>query len=138
MRTTLVAVLLLLGLCASAGANWFNQSEQYLAGSQSEAEHRYYRSTSSKDVRHHIYLCMLAHGYAFKSGCDENGWLDPGCYRLKNTRLRVVKSREPFFVRYFSSGTCQSRDEWSWNEWSWRLLAKADYRCPAALVIFDD
>jgi hypothetical protein len=28
-------------------------------------------------------LCMLAHGYAFKSGCDENGWLDPGCYRLK-------------------------------------------------------
>ena len=83
MRTTLVAVVLLLALCASAGANWFNQSEQYLAGCQSEAERRYYKSTSSKDVRRHIYLCMLAHGYAFKSGCDEVGWLDPGCYRLK-------------------------------------------------------
>ena len=71
------------GLMCLGRVNWFNQSEQYLAGCQSEAERRYYKSTSSKDVRHHIYLCMLAHGYAFKSGCDENGWLDPGCYRLK-------------------------------------------------------
>ena len=72
-----------LGLCVAAGANWFNRSEQYLAGCQSEAERRYYKSTSSKDVRHHIYLCLLGHGYALKSGCDDDGWLDPGCYRLK-------------------------------------------------------
>ena len=83
MRTTLVAVTLLLALCASAEANWFNKSEQYLAGCQNEAERRYFKDTSSNDVRRHIHLCMLAHGYAFKSGCDKAGWLDPGCYRLK-------------------------------------------------------
>ena len=76
-------IILLLSLSASAGANWFNKSEQYLADCQSEAERRYYKNTSSKDVRRHIYLCMLAHGYAFKSDCDENGRLNPGCYRLK-------------------------------------------------------
>ena len=83
MRTTLVAVTLLLALCASAEANWFNKSEQYLAGCQNEAERRYFKDTSSNDVRRHIHLCMLAHGYAFKSRCDKAGWLDPGCYRLK-------------------------------------------------------
>ena len=83
MRTTLVAVILHLSLCASAEANWFNKSEQYMAGCQSEAERRYFKDTSSNDVRRHIHLCMLAHGYAFKTGCHEAGWLDPGCYRLK-------------------------------------------------------
>ena len=83
MRTTSIVVTLLVALCSSAEANWFNKSEQYLADCQSEAERRYYKNTSSKDVRRHIYLCMLAHGYVFKSDCDENGRLNPGCYRLK-------------------------------------------------------
>ena len=83
MRTTLIAVILLLAFYASAGANWFNKSERYLVDCQLDAEHRYYKSTSSPDVRRHIYLCMLAHGYAFRSSCDEAGWLDPDCYRLK-------------------------------------------------------
>jgi len=34
-------------------------------------------------VRRHIYLCMIAHGYAFKEFCHEEGWLKPDCYRLK-------------------------------------------------------
>jgi hypothetical protein len=85
-RSALVAIVgttVLLTLCASVRANWFNRSEDYLADCELEAQRRYYKSTSSHDVRRHIYLCMLAHGYAFRSSCDEAGWLDPGCYRLK-------------------------------------------------------
>lgn len=86
MRSALVAIVgttVLLTLCASVRANWFNRSKEYLADCELEAQRRYYKSTSSHDVRRHIYLCMLAHGYAFTSSCDEAGWLDPGCYRLK-------------------------------------------------------
>ena len=56
----------LLGIFASASANWFNKSEQYLAGCQDEALRRYYKDISSEDVRRHIYSCMIAHGYAFR------------------------------------------------------------------------
>jgi len=28
---------------------------------------------------------MIAHGYAFKEFCHEEGWLKPDCYRLKYT-----------------------------------------------------
>ena len=41
-----------------ASANWFNKSEQYLAACQNEAARRYYKDTSSEDVRRHIYMCM--------------------------------------------------------------------------------
>ena len=30
-----------------------------------------------------VYLCMIAHGYAFKGFCGSEGWLKPDCYRLK-------------------------------------------------------
>jgi hypothetical protein len=26
---------------------------------------------------------MIAHGYAFKESCGEEGWVKPDCYRLK-------------------------------------------------------
>jgi hypothetical protein len=83
MRTLNVTFIVTLAFCASASANWFNKSEQYLAACQNEAVRRYYKDTSSEDVRRHIYLCMTAHGYAFKASCDEKGWVDPDCYRLK-------------------------------------------------------
>ena len=83
MRTIFVILILILSLCGSASANWFNNSEKYLAACQNEAVHRYYKDTSSEDVRRHIYLCMIAHGYAFKEFCHEEGWLKPDCYRLK-------------------------------------------------------
>ena len=85
MRTVFVILILILSLCGSASANWFNNSEKYLAACQNEAVHRYYKDTSSEDVRRHIYLCMIAHGYAFKEFCHEEGWLKPDCYRLKYT-----------------------------------------------------
>ena len=66
-----------------ASANWFNKSEQYLAACQNEAGLRYHRDTSSEDVQRHIYLCMIAHGYAFRASCNEEGWVRPDCYRLK-------------------------------------------------------
>jgi len=83
MRILFLTSLFLFTLWTSAWANWFNKSEEYLATCQEEAARKYYEGTSSAHVRRHIHLCMLAHGYAFKAGCDENGWLDPDCYRLK-------------------------------------------------------
>jgi hypothetical protein len=83
MRTSFLTLLFMVTLGASAWANWFNKSEEYLAGCRDEAVRKYYKDTSSADVRRHIHLCMIAHGYAFKAGCDERRWLDPDCYRLK-------------------------------------------------------
>jgi hypothetical protein len=83
MRTSFLTLLFMFTLWTSASANWFNKSEEYLAGCRDEAVRKYYKDTSSVDVRRHIHLCMIAHGYAFKAGCDERGWLDPHCYRLK-------------------------------------------------------
>jgi hypothetical protein len=83
MRTVFLALFLVILFCGSVGANWFNRSEEYMAGCRDEAVKRYFRDTTSPDVRRRIHLCMLAHGYALRSSCDEKGWLDPGCYRLK-------------------------------------------------------
>jgi hypothetical protein len=83
MRTFFLTLLFVFTLWASAWANWFNKSEEYLAGCRDEAARKYYKDISSGDVRRHIHLCMLAHGYAFKTSCNEKGWLDPDCYRLK-------------------------------------------------------
>jgi len=83
MRMLNVTFIIALAFCASASANWFNKSEQYLAACQNEAIHRYYKDISSEDVRRHIYLCMTAHGYAFKASCGEKGWVNSDCYRLK-------------------------------------------------------
>jgi len=83
MRTLSATFIVALAFCASASANWFNKSEQYLAGCQNEAIRRYYKDTSSEDVRRHIYLCMTAQGYVFRESCDEKGWVNPDCYRLK-------------------------------------------------------
>ena len=63
-------------LSESASANQFNESEKYLASCQNEAVHRYYKDTSSEDVRRHnyvcmIYVCMIGHGYAFKNSCTK-------------------------------------------------------------------
>jgi len=74
MRTLNVTFIVALAFCASASANWFNESEQYLAAGQNEAVRRYYKDISSEDVRRHIYLCMTAHGYVFRATCDEKGW----------------------------------------------------------------
>ena len=82
-RTVYLTFILASAFCASASANWFNKSEQYLAACQDEATRRYYKDTSSQDVRRHIYLCMTAHGYVFKESCDEEGWVRPECYRLR-------------------------------------------------------
>jgi hypothetical protein len=83
MRIFCLTLLFLFTLGASAWANWFNKSEEYLAGCRDEAVRKYYKDPSSADVRRHIHLCMIAHGYAFKASCNEKGWLDPDCYRLK-------------------------------------------------------
>jgi hypothetical protein len=83
VRTIYLNFIFALAFCASASANWFNKSEQFLAACQNEAVRRYYEDTSSEDVRRHIYLCMIAHGYAFRAHCDEEGWTRPDCYRLK-------------------------------------------------------
>ena len=83
MRTIFLTLLLVFAFWVSASANWFNQSEAYLATCQDEAVRRYHKGTSSEDVRRHIYLCMLAHGYVFKDFCDEKGWLRADCYRLR-------------------------------------------------------
>jgi hypothetical protein len=80
MRTVFVIPILILSLCGSASANWFNKSEKHLTTCQNEAVHRYYEDTSSEDVRRHI---MIAHGYIFKEFCHEEGWPKPDCYRLK-------------------------------------------------------
>ena len=42
MRTIFVILILILSLCGSASANWFNNSEKYLTACQNEAVHRYY------------------------------------------------------------------------------------------------
>ena len=83
LRTLNVTFIVALAFCASASANWFNKSEQYLAACQNEAVHRYYKDISSEHVRRHIYLCMTAHGYVFRATCDEKGWVNPDCYRLR-------------------------------------------------------
>jgi hypothetical protein len=67
----------------SASANWFNGSEQYLAACQDKAVRRYHKSVSSDEVRQHIYQCMIGHGYAFRDSCNQEGWANPDCYRLK-------------------------------------------------------
>ena len=83
MRTVHLTFVLVLAFSASASANWFNKSEEYLAACEREAAHRYYKDTSSKDVRRHVYSCMIAHGYVFQKVCDEEGWIKPDCYRLR-------------------------------------------------------
>jgi len=82
-RTAYLTVTFCLAFVACASANWFNKSEQYLAGCQDEAVRRYHKAMSSEDGRRHIYVCMIAHGYVFKESCHEEGWLKPDCYRLK-------------------------------------------------------
>ena len=82
-RTTYITVILWLGFLASASANWFNRSEQYLAACQDEAVRRYHENVSTDEGRQHIYHCMIAHGYAFRESCDKEGWANPECYRLK-------------------------------------------------------
>jgi hypothetical protein len=82
-RTAYLTFIFCLVFFASAFANWFNKSEQYLAACQDEAIRRYYKDISSEDGRRHIYLCMIAHGYAFKGSCDKEGWVKPDCYRLR-------------------------------------------------------
>jgi hypothetical protein len=83
MHSAILTLFLAFTLCTPAWANWFNRSEEYLAGCRDEAVKRYFKDTSSPEVRRHIYQCMLAHRYAFRSSCDQKGWVDPGCYRLK-------------------------------------------------------
>src|SRR5262245_42057892 len=83
MRTLNIAFIVALALCASASANWFNRSEQYLAACQDEAVRRYHKNVSTDYGRQHVYQCMVAHGYAFKESCDKGGWANPDCYRLK-------------------------------------------------------
>jgi hypothetical protein len=83
IRTVYASFVVALAFCGSASANWFNKSEEYLAACQKEAVQRFYKDASSHDVRRHIYLCMIAHGYAFKASCGQEGWAMPDCYRLK-------------------------------------------------------
>jgi hypothetical protein len=83
MHSIILALFFVAALGPPALANWFNESEEYLASCRDEAVKRYFKDTSSPDVRRHIYQCMLAHRYAFRTSCDETGWLDPSCYRLK-------------------------------------------------------
>jgi hypothetical protein len=83
IRIGYTATIFALVFCGSVSANWFNKSEQYLAACQDEAVRRYYKDTSHPDVRRHIYLCMMAHSYVFRASCDEQGWLNPDCYRLR-------------------------------------------------------
>jgi hypothetical protein len=83
LRTSYLIFFFALAFSASASANWFNKSEQYLAACGNEAAHRFHKDISSEDGRRHIHLCMIAHGYAFKESCGEEGWVKPGCYRLK-------------------------------------------------------
>jgi hypothetical protein len=83
LRTGYLILLFALAIPASASANWFNKSEQYLAACGNEAAHRFHKDISSEDGRRHIHLCMIAHGYAFKESCGEEGWVKPDCYRLK-------------------------------------------------------
>jgi hypothetical protein len=68
---------------SSASANWFNKSEQYLATCSDEASHRFHKDIAREAGRRHINLCMIAHGYAFKKSCGEEGWVKPDCYRLR-------------------------------------------------------
>jgi hypothetical protein len=82
-RTGYLGFIFGMACFASASANWFNKSEQYLAACGNEASHRFHKDISSEDGRRHIHLCMIAHGYAFKQSCGEEGWLKPDCYRLK-------------------------------------------------------
>ena len=83
LRTGYLILLFAMANFASASANWFNRSEQYLAACGNEASSRFHKDISSEDGRRHIYLCMIAHGYAFKEACDKDGWVKPDCYRLK-------------------------------------------------------
>jgi len=83
IRTGYLGFIFGMAFFASASANWFNKSEQYLAACGNEASHRFHKDISSEDGRRHIHLCMIAHGYAFKQSCGEDGWLKPDCYRLK-------------------------------------------------------
>jgi hypothetical protein len=83
LRTGYLILLFAMANFASASANWFNRSEQYLAACGNEASSRFHKDISSEDGRRHIYLCMIAHGYAFKEACGKDGWVKPDCYRLK-------------------------------------------------------
>jgi hypothetical protein len=82
-RTAYLAVIFWVAFSAPASSNWFNQSEQYLAACQDEAVRRFHKHMSSENGQRHAYLCMLAHGYAFKQSCGKEGWVKPDCYRLK-------------------------------------------------------
>jgi hypothetical protein len=83
LRTGYLIFFFALAFSASTSANWFNKSEQYLAACGNEASSRFHKDISSEDGRRHIHLCMIAHGYAFKESCGEEGWVKPDCYRLK-------------------------------------------------------
>ena len=50
-HTTYLAAIFWLVFFASASANWFNKSEQYLAACQDETVRRYHRNISSEDGR---------------------------------------------------------------------------------------
>jgi hypothetical protein len=82
-RSVLIALVLSAAFCVGASANWFNQSEQYMAACEKEAARRYHHDTSSADVRRHIHLCMTGHGYKLRAACGEEGWAKPDCYQLK-------------------------------------------------------
>ncbi len=82
-RIFLSSVGFVLACLATAQAGWLDRSDKYLADCQREAQHRYYATTSSFVVRRHAHLCMLAHGYLYRETCDEGGWLNANCYRLR-------------------------------------------------------
>ncbi len=82
-RSLAIALIVSSAFCAGASANWFNQSEQYLAACEKEAARLYHHDTMSAEVRRHIHLCMIAHGYKLRSACGEEGWVKRDCYRLK-------------------------------------------------------
>ena len=85
MRTALLTTFLFFTLWASASANWFNQSEAYLAACQDEAVRRYHKGTSSEDVRRHILSCACSLTVTlFENFCDRRRTgFDADCYRLK-------------------------------------------------------
>ncbi len=83
IRTWYVGSMFYIAFFSCASANWFNRSEQYLAACGDEASHRFHKDIASEAGRRHIYLCMVAHGYAFKQSCGEEGWVKPDCYRLR-------------------------------------------------------
>lgn len=82
-RSVLIALILSPVFCVGASANWFNQSERYMAACEKEAARTYHHDISSEDVRRHIHLCMIAHGYKLRATCGGKGWAKPDCYRLR-------------------------------------------------------